>query len=185
MHIVNGEVFSEGDAIKADVVRAWPKADYEEVRACAPVKSRSLAHLHPSQLGSSEALFEDVLVYLRGEGIVPVSEVGASDRELQLYGEGGVVAIVETELEEILARDVGDGVLLANVTGEGCVDDGRVMEFNPLHEVGPDLWVSGLLNRAITEDLLCVAQLLVSLAPVLLLTFFTLHDVVLRQQRTE
>ena len=90
MHIVNGEVFSEGDAIKADVVRAWPKADYEEVRACAPVKSRSLAHLHPSQLGSSEALFEDVLVYLRGEGTVSGGEVGASDREMQLDREGSL-----------------------------------------------------------------------------------------------
>ena len=76
-------------------------------------------------------------------------------------------------------------MLLANIAGEGCVDDGRVMEFDPLHEVGPGVWVSGLLNRAIMEDLLCVAQFLVSLAPVLLLTFFTLHDVVLRQQRTE
>ena len=124
---------------KPDPVRA--ETHHKEVRPCAPVVV--VAHLHLAHRDRGGARIEDHLVQRGGVGLVLGAEVRAAHLKLLLDGECGVVPVVERQLEEVLARDVRDHVLLVEVAGEGGVDERRVVELGPLDEFGPRVWVSG------------------------------------------
>ena len=161
--LVDPEVLPERD--RALVVA--PELDHEQVHARAPV---IVTHLHPAHRHRRGAGREDeVGVRLPGRGrergVVLVHQLRAAQLEAPLGGQRGVVDVEERDVEDVRRGDVGVLWEQVQVAGECRVQERRVVEGHPRHEVRPGVGVARVARRDFAVEVVEHALGLVALLP--------------------
>lgn len=99
-----------------------------------------------------------------------MEEARCAKPELLLGRQRGVVPVVEVDEEEGVGGNVEERTVFVQILGERGVDERRVVELDPGGQVGPCLWVAGKPCGAFASFSVEVADKLVALTPVRLLT---------------
>lgn len=89
-----------------------------------------------------------VSLYLHGVGWIGETRAGWPEKQIDLvnpFGAGGAADIQARKLAEIISRDLGQPMIVRNVTGAG-----GAIAYNEVHRAKPDgytmIWYSGAIN---------------------------------------
>lgn len=173
------EVFCEWDGLLAQLRVVRGKTHKYQVRARAGVVLAVFALAH---FDSNRVLLSNNLARAGWPGVRAADEHDRLWLETLFDRKGRVVPIVDLNVEEVFIRNGREGFAGIQVAGEGGVQEGGVVELDPIGQVGPGVGVLGEIRRHVAYGGEVLAEFLVAALPCFLLALSGLFSSVQGQQ---